>query len=71
VTWDGFQILDWMRHTGCASGAPALIITGDNVECHRDRALAVGAVAVFQKPIRVAELLETIEDCFRCAPQPG
>ncbi|MCU0772615.1 MAG: response regulator [Verrucomicrobia bacterium] len=64
VTWDGFQIIDWMRYTGSATGAPAIIITGDEVEQHRESALAAGAVAVFQKPIRINELIETIRECL-------
>lgn len=67
IAWDGFRIIEWMRHTGSAGMAPAIIITVDDIEKHRARALAAGAVAVFQKPISLPDLLETIAECFQVA----
>ena len=67
VTWDGFRIIEWMRYTGAAGSAPAIIITSDDVERHRAKALAAGAVAVFQKPISLTKLLETLEECLGAA----
>lgn len=64
VAWDGFRIIEWMRHTGSSGTAPAIIITSDDIEKHRTRALAAGAVAVFQKPMKISDLLKTIEECL-------
>lgn len=69
IDWNGFKILEWMRHTGAAGLAPAIIITSDDIEQHRSQALAAGAVAVFQKPISVPDLLKTIEECLGGVPQ--
>ncbi|MCU0770272.1 MAG: response regulator [Verrucomicrobia bacterium] len=68
-TWDGFQIIQWMRMTGAAGSAPAIIITSDDVQQHQDSALAAGAAAVFQKPIDIPHLLETIRECLDGHPQ--
>ena len=68
VAWDGFRVIEWMRHTGAAGMAPAIIITSDDIEAHRNRALAVGAVAMFQKPVSLPDLLETIAECVETAP---
>jgi CheY-like chemotaxis protein len=69
VVWDGFRIIEWMRHTGSTGTAPFIIITSDEIEKHRGRALAAGAVAVFQKPISLPHLLATINECFQESPQ--
>ena len=68
VAWDGFRIIEWLRFTGHAGSAPAIIITSDEIEKHRNRALAAGAVAVFQKPISLPDLLEAIGDCLSAQP---
>ena len=59
--YDGFE---WMDRTGAAGVAPAIIITSDDVQQHRDAAVAAGAVALFQKPVSYPDLLETIEECL-------
>jgi len=69
VNWDGFRIIEWMRYTGAAGSAPAIIITSDDVEKHQAKALAAGAVAVFQKPISLTSLLNTLEECLGAAPR--
>lgn len=64
VTWDGFRIIQWIRETGAIGLTPSIIITSDDIEQHRDRAMAAGAVAVFQKPIDGPELMATIRKCL-------
>jgi CheY-like chemotaxis protein len=64
IAWDGFRVIEWMRHTGSAGMAPAIIITSDDIDQHKSRALAAGAVAVFQKPISLPDLMETIQECL-------
>ena len=70
ITWDGFRVMEWMRHTGSAGIAPAIFITSDDINEHKNRALAVGAAAVFQKPFSPADLLETIEECLERVVSP-
>lgn len=65
VDWNGFKIVEWMQRTGALGLAPAIIITTDEVEKHRDAAVAVGATALFQKPISLPVLLETVKDCLQ------
>lgn len=69
VAWDGYRIIEWMRHTGSAAAAPVIIITSDDIENHQNKALKAGAAAVFQKPISLPDLLETIEACLNRTPQ--
>jgi CheY-like chemotaxis protein len=63
VTWDGFQVIEWLRQTGSAGIAPVIILTSDDIQEHRTRALAVGVAALFQKPVSVPDLMETVEEC--------
>ena len=60
VPWDGFRIIQWLRRTEEAKNVPIMIITAGDVEKFKDKALAEGAVAFFQKPINNDELLSTI-----------
>jgi len=71
VAWDGFRLIEWLRHTGSAGAAPAVIITSDDLESHRDRAVGAGAVAMFQKPIDMEELMETIREQLQQTSQPA
>jgi CheY-like chemotaxis protein len=60
VPWDGFLIINWLRRIDDASTIPVIVITGGDAAKYKDRALAAGAVAFFQKPIDNNQLLETI-----------
>ena len=71
MDWNGFRILEWMQRTGASGIAPAIIITSDDVETHHAAAVEVGAVALFQKPVNMPDLLEIIEESTRGAPAPG
>lgn len=64
VDWDGFRILEWMNRTGSVGLAPCIIITSDDVETHHQAAVASGATAIFQKPISISVLLETLRECL-------
>jgi CheY-like chemotaxis protein len=63
VSWDGIKLLTWLRASGAASRVPAIIITSDLAQKHDHRARLAGAVAVFQKPVKVTQLLEAIRTC--------
>lgn len=60
VPWDGFKIIAWIRRMDEAKDIPVIVITGGDAAKYKDRALAEGALAFFQKPIDNHELLATI-----------
>lgn len=62
VTWDGFLILDWLRRLDEARETPVIFITGEEGSRFRERAMSMGAVAFFQKPIDQEELLHIVHE---------
>lgn len=60
VLSDGFRIMEWLHHLNEPSKIPFIIITGDDDVRNKERALANGAVAFFQKPVNHDELLKAI-----------
>jgi CheY-like chemotaxis protein len=60
VSWDGFQVMDWLKRIGEAKGIPILIITGGDPLTCKDRAMKAGATHFFHKPIDNEELLSVI-----------
>jgi CheY-like chemotaxis protein len=61
VQWDGFIIIEWLRRIDEAKNVPVIVITGSETEKYRQRALELGAVAFFQKPVDNDGLLEVIK----------
>jgi CheY-like chemotaxis protein len=61
VTWDGFQIMSWLRGLVEAGNIPFILITGGDPAQYKPRALAEGAVAFFHKPIEHDDLLRVVE----------
>jgi CheY-like chemotaxis protein len=59
LQWDGFNIMQWMKRFQEASSIPVIIITSGDPKL-KDKALAAGAVAFFQKPINNEEFLLTL-----------
>jgi len=62
ITWDGFLILDWLRRLDEARETPVIFITGAEGTGFRERAMSMGAVAFFQKPIDQDELLHVVHE---------
>lgn len=60
VTWDGFQIMSWLRGLQESQGIPFIILTGREADIHEQRARANHAVGFFRKPVRPDDLLRTI-----------
>jgi two-component system OmpR family response regulator len=60
LQWDGFNIMQWMRRFQEAASIPVIIITAGDPEKLKERAMAAGAVAFFQKPINNEEFLLTV-----------
>ena len=61
VPWDGFRILEWFHRMAEAKEVPVIIITSSDATRYREKALAAGATAFFQKPVNPDELLATIQ----------
>ena len=64
VPWDGFLIIQWLRRIEEAKNTPIIIITGADSAAYKERALAEGAMAYFQKPIDNDDLLATIRSAL-------
>ena|SRR5579883_2005496 len=60
LQWDGFNIMQWMKRFQDASSIPVIIITSGEPEKFKEKALASGAAAFFQKPINNEEFLITL-----------
>jgi CheY-like chemotaxis protein len=61
VTWDGFRIIEWLHRIDEAKNIPIIVITGGDAASYKERSIATGAVAFFQKPIDNDELLDVIK----------
>ena len=66
-TWNAFQIMHWLQRMGGpqASRTPVIVMSGAEPEEFRDRCLAAGAVDYFQKPVKMPELLDAIQQILR------
>jgi DNA-binding response OmpR family regulator len=60
IPWDGFLIISWLRQMVGAEKIPVIVITGGDVEKHKDRWEEAGVLDVFLKPIDHEALLATI-----------
>ncbi len=71
IAWDGFLILDWLRRIDEARSTPVIFITAGEDSKFRERALSIGAVAFFKKPVDLDELLHVVHDVVGDAPAQG
>jgi CheY-like chemotaxis protein len=60
ISWDGFLILEWLRRIDEVRDTPIIFITSGEPSKFREKALAAGAVAFFQKPVNQEEMLSVI-----------
>lgn len=60
LQWNGFTIMQWMRRFQEASAIPVIIITSGEPAEVKQKALAAGAAAFFQKPINNEEFLVAV-----------
>jgi DNA-binding response OmpR family regulator len=65
VPWDGFLIIEWLHRMDEAKNTPIIVITGGDPAKYKERSLAAGAVAFFQKPINHQELIATIHNTLQ------
>ena len=59
--WDGFKIIAWLQRLEEVKGRPVVVISGGEASKFKARALAAGAIAYFQKPVKTDELLTLIK----------
>ena len=50
-SWDGFQLMSWLRGNPAATGARFILVSNSDSAADRQRAQQLGAVAYFQKPL--------------------
>ena len=62
VQWDGFRIMEWLHRLDAAKKIPIIVITSAEDTRTRERAMALGAVALFLKPLEHADLLRLIAE---------
>ena len=62
MTWDGFRVIEWLRHVGESQKIPVIVITGvpGDRDKARERAVAAGAVGFLPKPLDHEELIRMI-----------
>ena len=63
-TWDAFHIMNWIRRAGGPHGRdiPVIVMSGARPAEMEQRCLAAGAVAYFQKPVRIPKLIDAIQE---------
>jgi two-component system chemotaxis response regulator CheY len=71
ISWDGFLILDWLRRIDEVRDTPIIFITSAEPAKFREKALAAGAVAFFQKPVNPEEMLGVIRHIVGEPPEPS
>jgi DNA-binding response OmpR family regulator len=59
-SWDGFQIMTWLRGNPAAKGARFIMVSSSDSAADRQRAQKLGAVAYFQKPLDHDRLLAAV-----------
>lgn len=59
-SWDGFQIMQWMRGLPGGYGVPFVIVSNCDSAAYRLRAEQLGAVAFLAKPVDYAQLIEAL-----------
>jgi two-component system alkaline phosphatase synthesis response regulator PhoP len=65
VPWDGFILMKWLSGMERGQKVPVIFITGSAAPGVREKALASGALAFFEKPIDHVRLLSLIQKAFR------
>lgn len=70
MAWDGFAIMEWLRHLDEARAIPVIIITGGDPAKYKAKAITSGAVSFFEKPVNNDELLAVIRKTLGEEPAP-
>ena len=64
MQWSGFTIMQWVRRFPELARIPVILITGSDGSAFKDKCLAAGAIAFFQKPVDYQELLAVLVKTF-------
>ncbi len=59
-SWDGFQIMTWLRGNPAARGARFIMVSNSDSAADRQRAKQAGAVAYLHKPVDPDRLISTV-----------
>jgi CheY-like chemotaxis protein len=59
-SWDGFQIMHWMRSLPEGKAARFIVVSNSDSPAYRLQAQQLGAVAYFQKPLDYEQLFEVL-----------
>jgi DNA-binding response OmpR family regulator len=66
--WNGFSVMGWLRRFPELSQIPVILISGADSSIYKEKSLAAGAVAFFQKPVDFSQLLNMIVQTLGLAP---
>ena len=64
MEWSGFTVLQWLRRFPELAKVPVILMSGSDTAAFKDKCLAEGALAFFQKPIDYRELLAVLVRAF-------
>jgi CheY-like chemotaxis protein len=70
MEWNGFTVMQWLKRFPELVNIPIILISGSEVAEYREKALAAGALAFFQKPVVYSEILEVILKALGEKPSP-
>ena len=65
---DGFLTMDWLKRMETDRRTPVIIISVGDAAKYKQKALAAGALAYFQKPVQSDELLAAIQQALGEGP---
>ena len=68
---DGFAVLERLRKFPALAAIPVIVLTGRDPKYYSERALELGAVAFFQKPVENKALLKAIRDGLKLGTRTG
>jgi CheY-like chemotaxis protein len=60
MEWNGFTVMQWLRRFPELGRIPVILISGSEAAEYKEKALAAGALAFFQKPVGYQEILDVI-----------
>lgn len=68
--WNGLSIIQWLGRFPEVAGIPVIIVTGADPSKYKEKLLAAGAVAFFEKPVDFGKLLAAILQILGNHPEP-
>jgi CheY-like chemotaxis protein len=60
MEWNGFTVMQWLQRFPELGRIPVILISGSEAAEYKNKALAAGAVAFFQKPVVYKDILEVM-----------